>query len=128
MSDGYAGWIRGYEVRTPALLGRCRDAVVEMRSAFPELTEVRGHVFCAWGRRGHAWLVTSDGTIVDPTRGQFPGPVEYEPWKPGDTVRVGKCMNCGDEIWRPAQTLAEEPKRESACSGDCEAELMREFA
>ena len=124
----YAGWIERYELEHVGLLGRCREAVVEMRAAFPELTEVRGHVFCAWGKRGHAWLADPAGNIVDPTAAQFPGVFEYEAWKPGDDVRVGKCMNCGEDIWRPVQTLDVEPKRESSCSSACEAELMREFA
>jgi len=125
----YADWIARHETtHGSSVFGRCRESVVEMRAAFPELTEVRGHVWCTWGRRGHAWLVDGAGNIVDPTRAQFPGPVEYEPWKPGDTVRVGKCMNCGDDIWAPVQTLDAEPPRQSSCSPECETELMREFA
>ena len=51
-------------------------------------------------------MQTADGTIVDPTAGQFPGPViSYEPWKAGDKVRVGKCMECGEDIWKAVDTL-----------------------
>jgi hypothetical protein len=124
----YSEWIAAYvERHNGAVLGLCRQAVVEMRETFPELTEVRGHVYCAWGKRGHAWLVDPAGEIVDPTRAQFPGIIQYEPWKPGDEVRVGKCMECGDDIWRPIQSLDEDPGHASVCSKECEDALMAEY-
>lgn len=77
--------------------------------------------------RGHAWLVDAIGNVVDPTRDQFPGPIEYEEWKPGDVVRVGKCMNCGEEIWEPVESLGETPPQKSVCSLKCNDELMESF-
>jgi hypothetical protein len=99
-----------------------------MVKAFPELTIVKGHVeTLEWGRRGHMWLRMADGTIVDPTASQFPGILEYDEWKPGDEVRVGACMNCGEDIWRSVQTLDTEPYNPMVCSEECSVELEREF-
>jgi hypothetical protein len=123
----YDDWIREYFTsQSGILLGKCREAVTEMRKAFPELAEVRGHVTCAWGRRGHFWATAPDGTIVDPTRAQFPGPVEYEAWNPGQTVRVGRCMNCGEDIWREVTDLSQ-VRREEVCGDACSRELEAYF-
>jgi hypothetical protein len=102
----YQEWAERFARRNDGIvLGACRKAVKEMIQAFPELHEVLGHVQCSWGRRGHAWCIDEGGEIVDPTRAQFPGPITYEPWQPGQAVRVGRCMNCGMDIWREATTL-----------------------
>ena len=50
-------------------------------------------------KRGHWWLTDEEGNIVDPTAGQFPIIVRYEPWSDGDPIRLGKCRNCGKEVW-----------------------------
>lgn len=105
MLQKYVDWVEAYVKRTPFLRGQCIKASEEMRQAFPELVEVRGHVYCAWGKDGHVWLTTPEGEIVDPTRGQFPGPIRYEAWKPGDMVEVGRCMDCGEYIWESVQSL-----------------------
>jgi hypothetical protein len=125
----YGEWIAEYVRRHDgAVLGKCRDAVTEMRAAFPELTEKRGHVYVmGWGKRGHAWLVDPGGFVVDPTASQFPGIMLYEEWQPGDEVRVGKCMNCGDDIWEAIQSLDVDPGRRSVCSPACENALAAEF-
>lgn len=47
----------------------------------------------------------------------------YEPWKPGDEVRVGKCMNCGEEIWEAVQTIDVAPEQKCICSPECHAEF-----
>lgn len=106
--DNYAAWIAEYlgRFRIPeACLGRCQEAVTEMHRAFPELTIVKGHVHCAapWGKRGHWWLTTADGAIIDPTRAQFNSTIvwAYEPYVEGDDVRLGACMECGASIWGP---------------------------
>jgi hypothetical protein len=98
-----------------------------MREAFPELQEVRGHVTTAWGKDGHVWLVDPDGAIVDPTAGQYPYVAAYDPWKPGDEVCVGKCMNCGCQIWEAVQSL-EGVKRRDTCGAACEREAAEYLA
>lgn len=125
----YDEWIADYHRREGSGYGRCKSACETMRAAFPELTIVPGHVYCAWGRRGHFWLTAPDGTIVDPTREQFPGPVDYDPWKPGDLVDVGACMECGERIWLPAQTLDGPPHNPHSpcCSTACLGAIERAF-
>ena len=102
MRTAYAEWSTEYLTRfkeSAHCLGLCKEAVNEMAAAFPELTRVPGHVYSVWGKRAHWWLTAPDGTIVDPTRAQYPGPITYEPFKEGDEVRLGRCMECGAEIW-----------------------------
>lgn len=110
MSIAYAAWIECYVARCggpEATLGRCESAAKEMAAACPELTVTAGHVMCPepWGRRGHWWCTAPDGSIVDPTRGQFPffdEELSYEPYVEGADVRLGRCMDCGESIWGPA--------------------------
>jgi hypothetical protein len=104
----YAQWIVTYLARVGSPRGQCVIACDEMRKTFPELIEVRGWFYYS----EHCWLQTSDGTIVDPTVSQFAtwgiSPEAYRAWKPGDEVRVGRCMECGDDIYRAVQTLDDE--------------------
>lgn len=126
MANKYQNWIEQYLARNNyQVLGKCKQAVEEMRETFPELKEVRGHVYCDWGKRGHAWLEDNDGNIIDPTSLQFMVIFEYEPWKPGDEVLVGKCMNCGEQIWAAVKTLDEPPASKSTCSINCERALIK---
>ena len=123
----YQEWIANYLKDHPNPIGECQKATKEMLKAFPELKIVRGHVetvFC--GRQGHWWLESPDGAIVDPTRRQFQGPIDYEPWTPDSLVRVGKCMNCGEEIWRKVASLDQE-YHDYFCSKECEKETIDEM-
>ena len=125
----HAAWIEKYVAEQKGfVLGRCMEATAKMREAFPELKEVRGHVYTTWGKRSHVWLIDADGTIVDPTASQFRFIFQYEPWKPGDEVRVGKCMNCGSEIWRAVQSLTEDIITASSCSDECDDALTEAYA
>lgn len=99
----YDDWIAAYHERLGGgfkTLGRCQQASREMKAAFPELEIVKGHVHCPepWGKRGHWWLVDPEGNIVDPTAAQFPLIFEYEPYREGDEIRVGTCMDCGEAL------------------------------
>jgi hypothetical protein len=95
------------------------------------------------GKRGHVWLVNPDGDVVDPTRGQFPGDITYEPWEPGDEVRVGTCMQCGAGIWRKVPSLEQTMDKVTeslkygkmvsltvpvACSKQCEDDLAAAYS
>ncbi len=124
MKTEYIKWMFDYQQRTPHLLGKCKEACTEMKESFPELVIVKGHVFCAWGQRGHRWLVDEEGTILDPTAEQFPCIFTYEEWQPGTPVRVGKCMECGDEIWEPLKSLDADPGHRTVCSEACERALL----
>lgn len=82
--------------------GRCHDKAKAMTAAFPELRYARGFFHCAWGARQHGWCVDRDGAIVDPTRGQFPGPGEYEEITEDQIARrvpSGVCMDCGAAVY-----------------------------
>ena len=127
--EAYRTWIQEYVAREGGiLLGKCVRACAEMRRVFPELEEVRGHVTALhWGKRGHAWLKSPDGKIVDPTAAQFPTIILYEPWKPGDEVRVGACMECGNDIWKAVDSLDQDHSVYSSfCSSECEETYIRE--
>lgn len=124
LDQRYQGWIEVWCSENRAY-GNCEPAVLALLQSFPELEHVRGHVWTTWGKRAHHWAVTPDGTIVDPTASQFEAVFEYEPWKPGDPIRVGKCMNCGDEIWRAVESLDTEIKQECICSEICKDEFDR---
>lgn len=110
-------WIGNYVKRCGGpqrTRGKCMDAAQEMASVFPQLRVEKGHVESANGREAHWWCVDTDGSIVDPTRGQFHGVVEYEAFQEGDEVRLGRCMECGDEIWgQPSRGL------QCICSDAC---------
>jgi hypothetical protein len=76
----YIQWIAEHVELDPH--GQCKEVTERMASAFPELRRVRGHYVCpVVGPQPHWWMVTPDGTVVDPTRTQFPsqGQGAYEP-------------------------------------------------
>ena len=121
----YAEWIAAYVERTPNLYGKCVSATLEMVEVFPELKRIAG-----WADEvEHFWCVTPTGEIVDPTAAQFAGPggIEYREFKPGDEVRVGRCMNCGDSIYRAVPALDDPSYATSICSDECEEEAAAEL-
>ncbi len=72
-----------------------------MVGAYPELVRVRGHVMVGCNERPHYWCVTQDGLIVDPTRHQWDTYVVFYRPLPDDAEEpVGKCLNCGCELYR----------------------------
>jgi hypothetical protein len=122
----YAEWITAYAARYPHARGRCVVACQEMRVVFPELKEVRGFVSLMDGTEGceHAWLVDPLGNVVDPTTHQYPFPIaEYHPFQPGDTVRVGKCMECGEPIYAEVERLDDPSQHRSFCDDECRREF-----
>ena len=132
MKAEYAAWIESYRQANPILRGACQSATEDMAKAFPELTRVPGRIkFVAGGSTEHWWLTAPDGEVIDPTVSQFEyalahGGVEYAPWRPGDKVLVGRCMNCGDDIWRRVQILG--GPRESVCGEECAADFAAYIA
>lgn len=76
--------------------GKCRAMSEALVVQDPTLTLVRGYYYCPfWGKQGHWWVKKPDGTIIDPTKDQFPskGRAEYEEFD-------GKlnCSECGKEM------------------------------
>ena len=116
----YKEWIHNYLTQEKSALGKCKEAVEKMSAEFPELKKVAGHVYTNWGQRAHWWCETTDGEIIDPTASQFPIIFEYEKWEPGMPVRVGKCMDCGEEIYEPVMSLDEAKGSRYFCSKKCE--------
>lgn len=110
--QAYRAWMADYAERAGYLRGKCTTATREMVAAFPELRRVRGFVsVVGFGVGGddveHAWCESDDGEIFDPTVKQFPAVADYRAFEPGDVVRVGKCMQCGFEIYARMRRLAE---------------------
>jgi hypothetical protein len=117
-AEAYRNWIAenvqgdGY--------GQCNHISRKMQAAFPELRIARGAYDCpSWGRRLHWWLVTEDGTVVDPTAAQFPsgGLGRYEEWADDEVEErcpIGKCANCGDEIYK-----SDNAPCDMICSEEC---------
>lgn len=76
--------------------GKCKQFVEEAVKVDPCLTVVRGHYECPiWGLQPHWWCVRTDGSVFDPTVGQFPsrGLGEYIPFNGMVT-----CETCGKEV------------------------------
>lgn len=120
MKREYREWIDEYvKENNGRVVGLCQSAVMRMLDVFPELKPVPG--WCAGYE--HHWLVTDEGEIVDPTFSQFVEyglavvDADYKPWAPGDRVRVGKCMNCGVEIYAAVEELGGAKK--DICSDAC---------
>lgn len=122
----YAAWISGYVLRRKSLRGMCLSAAREMIEHFPELRLARGF-FCGGE---HAWCVAPDGSVVDPTRAQYPVDWKdvYEEFRPGDTVRVGRCMNCGEGIYVEVDSLDNPAHARSFCDASCAYDFERSFA
>lgn len=118
-------------ISIPYLLkGKCYGWTSIFVQKFPHLKQVCGF----YGHGEHFWCVDVDGTIVDPTIEQFHDgtgdPAKYRVLDESvDRIFLGKCMNCGWEIYglkseghqsvcRPGEN---DPDR------DCQAELERYY-
>ena len=99
------------------LRGKCEEFSRAAVEADPTLRLVRGwYVDPHWGRQEHWWTVRPDGTIYDPTSGQFPmGGVAdwYE-----EFVGVYPCQECGVEV--PEADLY----GGMTCSGECYGRMV----
>lgn len=117
MSTEYNVWIA--QNCQGVVRGFCRSKSAEMQRAFPELILCRGYyTSAADGILSHWWLKTAAGEIVDPTVRQFvAGPEgsyeEYDVVNHGP-LPIGKCMNCGEEVYASAN-----PPASSMCSKEC---------
>jgi len=126
VSDAYQAWIDAYVSNTPNryVRGKCGKATLAMVEAFPELRRQAGFVHVDWGREQHWWCVAPDGSIVDPTRSQYPGGYVYlyEPLdldNPDDVARTptGKCANCSGPIYNHYDsTVCSEKCHRSYCA------------
>jgi hypothetical protein len=111
----YIDWIRINVDKD--CMGKCKEYSKAMQKDFPELKLVRGHYYCPiWGERGHWWLKTGEGDIIDPTKSQFPssGVGEYIEWDEGREEPTGLCPNCGGYVYGGR----------SCCSDQCHTEFV----
>lgn len=109
--------------------GQCVNFCKQMNIAFPELEFVFGCVEsenCADNisyngklilkQFPHAWLLTSDGKIIDPTLNQFinlPN-LKYVRFRDGDTY-TGSCYNCGRLAFNKMPTCHDHDCQQSFC-------------
>lgn len=76
--------------------GKCKEMSEALVAEDPALILVRGYYYCpAWGEQAHWWTKRPDGTIVDPTKNQFPSRgtgtyVEFD--------GIVRCAECGKEM------------------------------
>ena len=76
--------------------GKCKEMSEELIKQDNTLTLVRGFYYDpVWGQEAHWWTKKPDGTIVDPTKDQFPskGSGVYEEFD-----GIVHCSNCGKEM------------------------------
>lgn len=100
--------------------GKCKEASEALIAADPSLKLVRGHYYCPiWGEQEHWWCKKPDGTIVDPTKNQFPsrGIGEYVEFD-GNVA----CSNCG-KVMREDQVYSAE-SRYIFCSYECHGQFV----
>lgn len=77
--------------------GKCKELSEQAYAEDPTLTLVRGHYYCPiWDSdEQHWWCKKPDGTIVDPSKLQFPsaGLGEYREFD-----GIVTCAQCGKEM------------------------------
>lgn len=102
--------------------GKCREMSEALVAADPTLTLVRGHYHCPmWGGQAHWWCKKLDGTIVDPSKDQFPsrGIGEYVEFD-GSV----ECSNCGKMM---KEEEAEFESNYAFCSYTCHGRFVGAF-
>ncbi len=122
MEQEYLDWIEK-NTAGEVLAGFCHSFCEKMRDAFPELIQCKGwYSSPVDGSRQHWWLKTVSGEIVDPTAKQFfmSGGNDYEEYslEVHGSLPIGKCMNCGDEVYKE-----DDPPASCCCSSQCAKEL-----
>lgn len=102
--------------------GKCKEMSEALVDADPALTLVRGHYMCPmWGEQPHWWAKAADGTIIDPTKDQFPsrGIGEYVEFD-GEIA----CANCGKSV---REEEADIEGNYAFCSYECHGHFVGVF-
>jgi hypothetical protein len=99
--DQYTHWISEHYPTTESASLQCAEATLALVRAFPELRRVRGHAMVGVNLRSHWWCVTPSGDVIDPTAHQWTTvPVFYEPLPDDAKEPHGRCLHCGDLLFR----------------------------
>jgi hypothetical protein len=99
--------------------GKCKEMSEALVAADPTLRLVRGHYWDAfWGDQPHWWCEKPDGTVVDPTKDQFPtkGKGDYHEFS-----GIIPCSQCGKEM---TEDEADIDGRYAFCSGECHCRFV----
>jgi hypothetical protein len=102
--------------------GKCKEMSEAAVAADSTLILVRGHYHCPiWGEQPHWWAKRQDGTVVDPTKDQFPskGIGEYVEFN----GRV-QCSECGKDM---AEEEASYESNYCFCSYECHGRFVGVF-
>ena len=119
MQQKYRNWIESNYPTWGTARGKCHQACLDIQKIFPELTITNGFVW-ALGyptEQEHWWLKDTEGNIVDPTKIQFGGILNYEEVDDSHPLRNyprEKCCNCGEKYYRTP-----DHQYSSVCSKDC---------
>jgi len=102
--------------------GKCKEMSEALVAADSTLTLVRGYYYCiVWGEQPHWWVKKLDGTIIDPTKDQFPskGCGEYVEFD-GNI----NCSNCGKQM---KEEDADIEGNYAFCSYECHGRFVGAF-
>lgn len=79
--------------------GKCKELSEAEIEKDPTLTLVRGFYYCPfWGEQQHWWCQRQDGSIVDPTKLQFPSKGAGEYIAIPENSLVLPCEECGVDV------------------------------
>lgn len=106
------------------LRGKCKEMSEKIVNDNPGYRLVRGHYFEPfWGSKAmqqHWWVETPDGTIIDPTKDQFPSAGKSEYIEFDGTV---ECHICHKTL-KEEDAIFEGNGHYVLCSGECRANLL----
>lgn len=118
-AKSYLDWIDNYD---GCIHRKCVEVSKEMAQVFPELKIRTGlvKVFESTRLFEHAWCMTDDGYIVDPTAKQWSMVEQY--YDCTDNPPIGKCFVCGNYIF-----AEDDPYSQEVCSEACGKKFLEEM-
>ena len=102
--------------------GKCKEMSEAAVAVDPTLTLVRGHYVCPfWGEQAHWWCKRRDGSIVDPSKDQFPSKghgahLEFD--------GMVQCSECGKQM---REEEADYESNYCFCSYECHGRFVGVF-